>query len=197
LVNRSGFWFITQDAGYYILDTKKVSILQNIRKGNTFSLSKGFTLVELLVVIAIIGILATLILLQLGVARSRARDVKRIADVNQLRSAIELYFDDNSAKYPLDITVTELGDYLTQIPNDPLVNTTTYGYKVKDASRLQYQVWSELERKAGGALSGDADIDASTWTGAGNVRGGANGAIETCANNLITDKECVFDQGQK
>ena len=47
-------------------------------------------MVELLVVIAIIGVLATLLLLQLGVARQRARDAKRIADINQVRTAVEL-----------------------------------------------------------------------------------------------------------
>lgn len=160
-----------------------------------FKLSKGFTLVELLVVIAIIGILATLLLLQLGVARQRARDVKRIADVNQIRSAVELYYDDNG-KYPADITATELVKYLNQVPSDPLDQTLKYGYKTKSVSQLQYQIWAELEQKAVGALNADADIDASGWAGAGNARGGANGATEACANTDLTDKECVYDQGQ-
>src|SRR3989338_11364149 len=96
---------------------------------------KGFTLVELLVVIAIIGILATLLLLQLGTARQRARDAKRIADVNQVRTALELYYDDNSS-YPLMGTYAGLGallvpKYLTLLPVDPLnagVHIYNYAY---------------------------------------------------------------------
>ncbi len=174
-----------------LLNSNKLIVLHK----KSFRLSKGFTLVELLVVIAIIGILATLLLLQLGVARQRARDVKRIADVNQIRSAVELYYDDNG-KYPADITATELSKYMTHVPADPLDGTVKYGYKTKNASQLNYQIWTELEQKAVGALNADADIDASGWSGAGNARGGANGATETCANTDITDKECVYDQGQ-
>src|SRR5438093_300144 len=98
--------------------------VSNTAKGNR-SLSAGFTLVELLVVIAIIGVLATLILLQLGIARGRARDAKRIADMSQVRTALELYYDDNKGHFPAqtDMTILETGGYLTKVPSDPLVGS--------------------------------------------------------------------------
>ncbi|HEY4483033.1 MAG TPA: type II secretion system protein, partial [Candidatus Paceibacterota bacterium] len=63
--------------------------------------SKGFTLIELLVVIAIIGILSSVVLASLNTARVKARDARRISDINSLQLALELYSNDNSGKYPL------------------------------------------------------------------------------------------------
>lgn len=52
----------------------------------------GFTLIELLVVIAIIGLLATIAVIALNQARSNSRDSKRIGDLKQINTALQLYY---------------------------------------------------------------------------------------------------------
>lgn len=60
----------------------------------------GFTLMELLIVIAIIGLLSSIILASLSVARRKGRDVKRISDLRQIRNALEIFYD-NYGRYPI------------------------------------------------------------------------------------------------
>jgi len=51
---------------------------------------RGFTLVELLVVVAIIGLLSTLAVISLNGVRERARDTKRLSDIDAISKALEL-----------------------------------------------------------------------------------------------------------
>lgn len=63
--------------------------------------NKGFTLIELLVVIGIIAILTGLGMSNFLGARERARDVKKKSELNQLKNALRLYYNDYQS-YPKD-----------------------------------------------------------------------------------------------
>ncbi len=103
-----------------------------------FKNKKGFTLIELLIVIAIIGVLSSVVLANINSSRSRARDVKRVQDLAQIRTALELYLDANGHYPPSDCgwdcngyrysydtnswnaLATELAPYIATLPKDPL-----------------------------------------------------------------------------
>ena len=96
--------------------------------------TKGFTLVELLVVIAIIGLLSTLAIISLGGIREKARDTKRVNDMQAAQKAIGLIIQENPNASPSDFgncntgsavsacTGGEIEKYLPNIAqmNDPL-----------------------------------------------------------------------------
>ena len=53
--------------------------------------SQGFSLLELLVVIAIIAVILAVAVANFVGARQRARDVRKKAELTQLKSALRLY----------------------------------------------------------------------------------------------------------
>jgi prepilin-type N-terminal cleavage/methylation domain-containing protein len=61
--------------------------------------SNGFTLIELLVVVAIIGLLASIVLASVNSARLKGDTAKRVSDLREIQTALEMYYNDYSA-YP-------------------------------------------------------------------------------------------------
>ena len=84
-------------------------------------MKKGFTLIELLVVIVIIGILATLATVALSSARMKARDARRVSDVKQIMTALEMYYNEaggypTSTIAPSDAIAYAGNTYMAKVP---------------------------------------------------------------------------------
>jgi prepilin-type N-terminal cleavage/methylation domain-containing protein len=167
---------------------------------------RGFTLIELLIVIAIIGLLASVVLIGLSSFRVAGRDARRIADLRQVQSALELYYN-SCGFYPgnaiaggacgayaaiprlfgdpgglIDVlTTSNLG--ISKIPNDP-VPTQQYGYQANTAggpAGSKYILGAQLEDRNNANLKNDIDGDQADF---GNLPCGddaaATGDIAYC-----------------
>ncbi len=136
---------------------------------------KGFTLIELLVVIAIIGILSTLSVLALNSARARARDAKRISDVRQIQTALEMYHNEKSV-YPTNLSAltTTTPPLLREIPVAPIPadggcgNYNSYSYVIMDV-QYDYMLRYCLGSDTGGIGAG---IQIARPSGIGSPDGG-------------------------
>jgi prepilin-type N-terminal cleavage/methylation domain-containing protein len=104
---------------------------------------EGFTLIEILIVVAIIAILASVTLIGLGPTQQAGRDSRRISDLHEVQTALELYYN-KCGFYPgtadcgtnsavtswanmtaaLTDPTTNIG--VTQIPEDPTTGKTYY-----------------------------------------------------------------------
>lgn len=125
---------------------------------------RGFTLIELLVVIAIIGLLSTLAVVALNNARQKSRDAKRVSDIKQIQTALELYYNDANS-YPTSLTfgtgsVAYSGTtYMSIIPDNPSPQNDGScpigGYSfTRDGSGSSYHISYCLGGTTGGLTAG-------------------------------------------
>lgn len=113
------------------------------------SRNSGFTLMELLVVVAIIGMLASVVIANVGSARSQARDAQRQTDMKNIELALELYYDEHN-EYPCEtasncsnqssgangklhqgagvVNLLESEGYMDEVPTDPLAGDGVHYY---------------------------------------------------------------------
>ncbi len=133
----------------------------------------GFTLVELMVVIVIIGLLATVVMINVLPSQDRAMVEKARADVSVLEQAVETYRLENLS-YPstaqgLQALVSappglarperyRQGGYIRRLPTDPWGNP--YQYR-QPGTRGAFDVFSH---GADGAEGGEGDgADIGNW----------------------------------
>ncbi|MFA5359730.1 MAG: prepilin-type N-terminal cleavage/methylation domain-containing protein [Patescibacteria group bacterium] len=131
----------------------------------------GFTLIELLVVISIIGFLASAVMVGVNLARIKARDARRVADLRQIKSALDMYYDKYN-RYPMigrwatsepttydsgskwAALKTALSEFMPNLPNDPKPTGNSgpwnngnyhYAYGVSSSGQV-YDLVAQLEQ---------------------------------------------------
>ena len=88
---------------------------------------QGFTLIELLVVIAIIGILATLVITQLGGATTKARNANAQSDVVEAGKSIQVFANDDAAGGSV-ISTAGAGSSISGVGTLPFFTTGTQSF---------------------------------------------------------------------
>lgn len=142
----------------------------------------GFTLIELLIVITIIGILSALVMTNVSGVRERARDARRKSDLNSIKTALRLYYNDFGS-FPTSTngringcvngsTTCEWGEafastntYMNALPLDPSSSTSNpqyYTYTQIDAD--SYTLSADIENQSDPDIA-DSQARCSAGTG--------------------------------
>ncbi len=134
---------------------------------------KGFTLIEIMVVVLIIGLLATLVAVNVIPRKGQADRVKACADIKSLETALKLYYLDNHVYPTTDQGLKSLvaqpttgnipccwkeGGYIEggHIPKDPWDNEYMYFSPAPDGS--DYELLSYGPTGKPGGTGNDKEI---------------------------------------
>lgn len=139
----------------------------------------GFSLVELLVVISIIAVLSAVLVANFMGMRERARDAQKIQDLNAIKSALRMYYNDKQS-YP---SSGGIGNYCTDCLNIAVgasymtsIDSVGYSYAQMDTNSDGFYLKVGLE-----AGAGDDDTNSQIKCGVG-VGDTADKVFMVCAN---------------
>lgn len=132
--------------------------------------TRGFSLVELLITVSIIAILVAIGIASYATINRQSRDTRRKSDLEQIRSALEMYRADNG-HYPtasgatwviaseptLGLTTALVPTYLPIIPTDPTAPGQNYMYQATNMSGGVYYGYC-----LSGGLEGEDPTDTCT-----------------------------------
>jgi len=130
----------------------------------------GFTLVEVMVTMVIIGLLTTVVVLNVGPMIGKASVQKAKTDINTLKQATEMYnLDMNSYPESLkDLTPSSskasdprfrIGGYIQTLPDDPWNTPYLYAYPGNNSA---VDIWTLGADAAEGGEGINADI--TSWS---------------------------------
>ncbi len=140
--------------------------------------SQGFTLIELLIAITIIAVLATVGFVAFQGITVKARDDKRVADLNAIRNAMEANY--TSGAY-VDLAASQFGS--GQFPVDPSAGVA----KCAGTNLCQYCVQAAKAAVGASCTTGvvGANLPAAgaSYIVCANLEGTINGSNYYCVSN--------------
>jgi len=130
---------------------------------------RGFTLIELLVVVAIIGILTSIVLINVNSARMKAKDAAIKTNIKATREFAEMFYDDKSP--------------------------TTYAGACSDATFIRIEDAITTQMPSGGSIQCGAGVTGYCFKASLNLGGiwcvdssgyfGSNGSACTVATSTV------------
>lgn len=140
----------------------------------------GFTLVELLVVVSILSFLSSILLASLAQARMSARDARRLADLNEISKALDLYYD-NHGNYPPVTTNNPDTNW------DPMITALRADKLLGDLNGGRDSFWDIVSVAYAAGSPQDPNYPASTYqymTEAGSISHGTSYRIRAKMENI-------------